>query len=101
MAVTRRSKQARPQHPGIRELRVDDELVYEAVDRQRRHRNLKFREVAQELGVAPATVTGWGRGVGFSADHLARALAWLGRSLSDFVTTAPAEPRPATQDTAA
>lgn len=101
MTVARKNRQARPQHPGIRGLRVDSELVYSAMDRQRRRQNMKYREVAQALGVAPATVTGWGRGTGFTADHLARVLAWVGSPLpADFVTSEPAEPRPQIPDAA-
>jgi hypothetical protein len=99
MTATRTNR--KPQQPEIRELRVDYEAVYQALDSQRRHRNRRFCEVAAVLGVNPATICGWGHGVGFSADHLARALAWLGRPLSDFTTTEPAEPRPVTQHTAA
>jgi transcriptional regulator with XRE-family HTH domain len=93
MTVARENRQARSQPPDPRMLRIDSELIYEALDRQRRRRNMRYREVAQELGVAPPTVTGWGHGVGFSADHLARALAWLDLPLAGFVTPEPAEPR--------
>jgi hypothetical protein len=82
-----------PRTPGIRELRVDHEKIYQALDQQRRYQDLRFIQIAVELGVAPATVTGWGHGAGLRADHLARVLAWLGNPpLSDFVTTESLEP---------
>jgi hypothetical protein len=90
-----------PHEMRIRELRVDHERIYEALNRERRRRNLRFNQVAEILGVHPATLCCWGYGVGLSAGHLCRALAWLGRPLSDFTTTGPAEPRPATRDNAA
>ena len=96
-----RARRPLPQEPRIARLRIDHEAVYQALDRERRRRNLRYNEVAAALGINPATLTGWGHGVGLSAGHLARALAWLDRPLSDFVTTEPAEPRPATQGEAA
>jgi hypothetical protein len=84
------------QQPGIRELRIDYEAVYSALDRERRRQNLRQNDVAAILGINPATLRSWGHGAGSTPDRLARALAWLGRPLSDFTTTEPAEPgRPA------
>ncbi len=99
MPVSR--KRPLPQEPRITGLKVDHEAIYEAVDRERRRRNMRYYEVAATLGVSPPTVTGWGHGIGFSVNHLARALTWLDRPLSDFTTTEPAEPRPVAQDDAA
>ena len=96
---TRRVPQ--PQDLAIAALRVDCEAVYQALDQRRRQQRLRWNEIAATLAVCPPTVTGWGRGTGLNADHLARALEWLGRPLSDFVTTEPAEPRPADQGEAA
>jgi hypothetical protein len=94
-----RTKRPLPQEPRITGLRVDYELVYEAIDRERRRRNMKFYEVAAILGLRP-TLTGWGHGGSFSTTHLARALAWLDRPLSDFTTT-EVQPRPVAEDDAA
>ena len=90
-----------PQDPSIAVLRVDHEAVYQAIDQRRRQQRLRWNEIAATFSVSSPTVTGWGRGIGLSANHLARALAWLDRPLSDFVTTESAEPRPATQGEAA
>ena len=66
-----------PQDPSIAILRVDHEAVYEAVDRERRHRGMRFYEVAAALGVSPPTVTGWGNGIGLNVTHLAaRSPGW-------------------------
>ena len=92
---------AKPQDPSIAVLRVDHEAVYQAIDQRRRQQRLRWNEIAATFSVSSPTVTGWGRGIGLSANHLARALAWLDRPLSDFVTTEPAEPRPATKGEAA
>ena len=53
------------------------------------------------LGVSSPAVTGWGHGIGLSATHLARALAWLGRPLSDFTTAEVVKPGPDAQGNAA
>ena len=94
---TRRIPQ--PQDPAIAVLRVDHERVYQALDQRRRQQRLRWNEIAATLGVSSPAVTGWGHGIGLSATHLARALAWLGRDLADFTTTD--EPRPVAQDDAA
>ena len=96
-----RTKRPLPQEPGITRLRVDHESVYSALDRERRRWNMKFYEVAAILGVSRPTLTGWGHGVSFSTTCLVRILAWLDRPLSDFVTTEPADPLPATKGEAA
>jgi transcriptional regulator with XRE-family HTH domain len=96
---TRRIPQ--PQDPTIAVLRVDHERVYQALDQRRRRQRLRWNEIAATLGVSSPAVTGWGHGIGLSATHLARALTWLGRPLSDFTTTEPAEPQAEAQDTAA
>lgn len=85
MAATRTTRQPQPQQPEIRELHVDDERVYEALDRQRRHLRMRYREVAQLLGVSPASISAWGHGGGLSPDALARACIWLEADLRDFV----------------
>lgn len=96
-----RTKRPLPQEPRITRLRVDHESVYSALDRERRRRNMKFYEVAAILGISRPTLTGWGHGVSFSTTCLVRILAWLDRPLSDFVTTEPADPLPATKGEAA
>lgn len=67
----------------IAELTVDAEAVYEALDRQRRHRRMRRREVAAVLGVSPSAYTAWGMGGGVNAAVLIRAFAWLERDISD------------------
>jgi transcriptional regulator with XRE-family HTH domain len=96
---TRRVPQ--PQDPAIAALRVDHERVYQAIDQRRRQQRLRWNEIAAMLGVSSPAVTGWGHGTGLSATHLARALAWLGRPLSDFTTAEVVKPGPEAQHDAA
>jgi transcriptional regulator with XRE-family HTH domain len=71
--------------PATAELTLDAEAMYEEIDRQRRHRRLRRKEVAAELGVAPCTISTWGAGGGVSADVALRICIWTGRSLEDFI----------------
>jgi hypothetical protein len=96
---TRRIPQ--PQDPSIAALRVDHERVYQAIDQRRRQQQLRWNQIAATFGVSSPAVTGWGRGIGLSATHLARALAWLDRPLSDFTTAEVVKPGPEAQDDAA
>ena len=96
--TTVRPRRPLVQPPGIRELRIDHESVYSALDRERRRQNLRYNELASILAVNPATVCGWGHGVGLSATHLARALCWLNRDLKDFTVVEPAGPSPEVAD---
>jgi len=97
---TRRVPQ--PQDPSIAALRIDHERIYQAVDQRRRQQRLRWNEIAATFGVSSAAVTGWGLGIGLSATNLARALTWLDRPLSDFVTTTEVvQPGPEARDDAA
>jgi transcriptional regulator with XRE-family HTH domain len=68
----------------IATLEVDAELVYEALDRKRRHLRMRRREVAEILGVSPPAYTYWSQGGGINADILIRVCTWLGRDARDF-----------------
>jgi transcriptional regulator with XRE-family HTH domain len=68
----------------IAELTVDAELVFEALDKQRRRLRMRRREVAEVLGVTPSSYTYWSRGGGINADALLRACSWLDRDARDF-----------------
>jgi hypothetical protein len=65
-------------------LRLDSEALFEAIDRERRHRRMKRKDVAAILGVAACTFTLWGGGGGIGSDAALRACVWLGRDLRDF-----------------
>jgi transcriptional regulator with XRE-family HTH domain len=69
---------------GISELTVDAELVFEALDRQRRRLRMRRREVAEVLGVTPSSYTYWSQGGGINAAALIRACSWLDRDARDF-----------------
>jgi transcriptional regulator with XRE-family HTH domain len=68
----------------IAELTVDAELVFEALDKQRRRLRMRRREVAEVLGVTPSSYTHWSQGRGLNADALLRACSWLDRDAREF-----------------
>ena len=68
----------------IATLEVDGELIYEALDRKRRHLRMRRREVAEVLGVTPSSYTYWSQGGGINAAALIRACSWLDRDARDF-----------------
>lgn len=75
-------------------LEVDGELVFEALDRKRRHEHISRRALAAMLGVTSPAYTYWSQGRGINADALVRACTWLDRDPRDFVRrTADAAPR--------
>ena len=41
--------------PAVAALELDGEKLFEAIDRERRHRRLKRRQAAAELGVSATT----------------------------------------------
>ncbi len=67
------------------ELELDSEKIFEALDRERRHRKMRRKDVAAELGVAACTVTYWGSGGKLGSDAVLRACVWLGRNITDFI----------------
>jgi transcriptional regulator with XRE-family HTH domain len=66
------------------ELELDAEMLYEAIDRQRRRLRMRRKEVAAELGVAGCTYTLWGNGTKPGSDAVLRACVWLSREITDF-----------------
>ncbi len=66
------------------ELVLDSELLYEAIDRERRHRRMNRAQVAAILGVTRGRYCQWTAGGGIGADVALRASVWLGRDLRDF-----------------
>lgn len=79
---------------------LDDEELFEAVDRVRRRRGLTRAQVAAELGVSPASWSGWSSGrTPIGGDSALRISVFIDRDLRDFLK--PAEPSPVTQADAA
>jgi hypothetical protein len=68
---------------------LDVEALFTAVDRQRRARRIRFRDVASEAGISASTLTRLGYGHRPDVDGLVRLLAWLGTTdLAPFVRPA-------------
>jgi transcriptional regulator with XRE-family HTH domain len=65
-------------------LEIDAECLFEALDRERRHRGLRRRQVTDQLGVQPSCWRYWEQGGGIAADVLLRACHWLDRDARDF-----------------
>jgi hypothetical protein len=78
--------------PAAAALELDSEELFEAVDRERRHRRLKRHQAAAELGVSPTTWSCWSAGATIGSDAALRASVWLNRDLRDF-----AKPRAVTR----
>ena len=65
-------------------LELDHEELFEAVDRERRHRRLKRHQAAAELGVSPTTWSSWSAGAKIGSDSALRACVWLDADLRSF-----------------
>lgn len=67
--------------------RLDTAALYTALDVVRRHRDMSWRDIAVETGVAPSTLTRIGQGHCPDADGLLSLLVWLGHvdSLSPYI----------------
>jgi transcriptional regulator with XRE-family HTH domain len=75
-----------------RSHRVDVEALYLRLDRERRTRRIKWRDIANGAGVSPSTLTRIGQGSTPDADALVSLLGWLGETdLAPYITT-DAEP---------
>jgi transcriptional regulator with XRE-family HTH domain len=70
-------------------IRFDARLLYAALDAQRRARGLSWRDVALEIGVSSATLTGTKRGGRLEVDGMLAMVRWLGRTAESF--TRPVE----------
>lgn len=57
--------------------KLDIEALYVALDRKRRHKHKRWRDIASESGVSPSTLTRIGHGYRPDADGLVRLLVWL------------------------
>jgi DNA-binding transcriptional regulator YiaG len=67
------------------ELRVDSELLFEAIDRKRRHLRMTRMQVSALLGVTTGRYTQWGLGGGIGSDAALRACVWLDRDFRNFI----------------
>jgi transcriptional regulator with XRE-family HTH domain len=65
--------------------RLDNEAVFEALDKERRRRRMTRAAVCAEIGVTGATYCSWGYGGGISGSTLARIAQWLDVDIRGFV----------------
>lgn len=64
-----------------RRVRFDPELLYVALDRERRRRHISRRQLLREIGeTSPNGLTRLGQGIVPTVDLIARYLHWLGRT---------------------
>lgn len=61
-------------------ITFDPDALYVALDRRRRHERLLWRDIADQAGVSPSTLTRLGHGASPDARGLVRLMAWLGES---------------------
>lgn len=77
----------------------DIEGFHAALDAQRAAKGLNWKEVAEQSGVSPSTLTRMSQGRRPDVDGLALLLAWSGLDASDFLPRAN-KPEPLAQITA-
>ncbi len=64
---------------------LDDDMLFEAADRERRHRRLTRAQACAELGVHQSSWCNWSRGVPIGGESALLISLWLDRDLRDFV----------------
>jgi transcriptional regulator with XRE-family HTH domain len=70
--------------PAVAAMEFDSEEMFEALDRERRHRRLTRAQAAAELGVMAGTWSYWSRGGKIGSDSVLRGCIWLNVDLKDF-----------------
>jgi len=65
--------------------RFDSKALYQALDEQRRSRDLTWDEVATEIGVSKATISRTKGGGRMEVDGMLAMVAWLGVPVERFV----------------
>jgi transcriptional regulator with XRE-family HTH domain len=67
-------------------MRFNSDALYVEIDRRRRRRRIRWREVATEAGVSASTLTRLGQGRRPDADGVVRLMIWLGTTdLAPFI----------------
>ena len=72
-----------------RRFRFDFPALHAVLDQSRRSRQLTWKQVAAEIGVAASTLQRTSVGNAMEADGVRAMVAWLGRSPEDFIRAAP------------
>ena len=65
--------------------RFDAQALYDALDRERQSRGLTWAQVADQTGVAVATLKRTREGGRLEVDGMLAMVGWLGRRVEDFV----------------
>lgn len=65
--------------------RFDSKTLYQALDEQRRARDLSWSEVAREIGVGVQTITRTRNGGRMEVDGMLAMVTWLGVPVERFV----------------
>jgi len=61
------------------------EALYAALDEQRRARGISWRQVAQEVGISPSTLTRLGKRKRPDVDSFGALVKWLGVAADEFL----------------
>jgi transcriptional regulator with XRE-family HTH domain len=64
--------------------RFDARALHAALDSQRRARGMTWQQVAADVGVSAATLTGTKRGGRLEVDGALAMVGWLGRTVESF-----------------
>jgi len=70
--------------PAAAALEMDSEELFEALDRERRHRRLNRAQAAAEVGVSSTTWSYWSAGGKIGSDSALRISLWIDRDLRTF-----------------
>ena len=65
--------------------RFDSKALYQAIDEQRRTREMTWTEVSKEIGVSTSTITSTKRGGRMEVDGMLAMVHWLGVPVEAFV----------------
>ena len=71
--------------------RFDSKALYQALDEQRRNRNLTWDQVANEIGVSKATISRTKGGGRMEVDGMLAMVGWLGVPVECFVVQGQSE----------
>ena len=65
-------------------IRFDSKSLYEALDAQRRRREMSWKQLAAEIGVSHSTITRTKQGGRMEVDGMLAMVAWLGANVEKF-----------------
>ncbi len=73
--------------------RMDTRRLYDALDAQRRARDLSWRQLAQQAGVSPSLLSRMGNGQRPDLDGFIALVQWLGAQAEEFMVWPDDRPR--------